>query len=96
MTSHIDHRTGGGSSYVGPDAVNLYRAVTVASGLRMYARSKMLLTRGATITVLLRIAGEYTGKKYKRGQAELASEDMRVWIETMKAALPTTVDGEPV
>jgi hypothetical protein len=54
----------------------------------------MKMTRGASPTVLLGIAGEYTGKKYKRGQYDQAAQDLNVWIETMRAAMPVTVEGE--
>jgi hypothetical protein len=33
----------------------------------------------------------YTGKKYKRGQHDEARADLKVWIETMKSAIPTEV-----
>jgi hypothetical protein len=86
--------TSGGTMYSGPDAVAMYRAVTVKVAIETYARTKMRMTRNATPTVLLGIAGEYTGKKYKRGQYDQAAKDLAVWIETMRAALPVTVEGE--
>lgn len=90
--SHIVHHKSGGTTLVGPDAVNLYRAATLASGLRLYARSGILLTRGATPTRLLLIAKEYTGKTYKRKPDRAhyldAANDVQKWVETMRAALP--------
>jgi hypothetical protein len=81
----------GGTAFIGPDAVNLVRAAHCATALRMYARTKMLMTRMATPTVLLQIAKEYTGKDYKGADKYLhAADDLRVWIETMKSALPIT------
>jgi hypothetical protein len=47
-----------------------------------------LSIRGITKTGLLKIASEYTGVKYKRGEYEKAREDLTTWIETMKLALP--------
>jgi hypothetical protein len=79
---------GQATAFVGKDAVNLYRAAHVKSALSMYAKHKMLMTRGATPNVLLTLATEYTGKTYKRGQHAQAAEDVGVWINTMKAALP--------
>lgn len=87
--SEIVHHDGG-TTLVGPDAVNLFRAISVRAALTMYARTGMKMTRGATPTVLLAIATEYSGKAYKRGQYDQAAEDVRIWVETMKAALPTT------
>jgi len=83
-----------GVMYSGTDAVSMYRAITVKVAIETYARTKMRMTRNATPTVLLGIAGEYTGKKYKRGQYDQAAQDLNVWIETMRAAMPVTVEGE--
>lgn len=92
--SEIVLHASGGMTLAGPDAVNLYRALTVVQGLRMYARSRMLLTRGATPAVLLGIAREYTGQTYKRGEYLKAADDVQTWADTMKAALPVTDNRE--
>lgn len=76
----------GGVMYSGPDAVNLARAITVRSALKL---AKVGLSiRGANKTQLLKIASEYTDRQYKRGQYDLAISDITVWIETMKLAMP--------
>jgi hypothetical protein len=75
-----------GVMYSGPDAVNLARAITVRSALRL-AKIGMSV-RGANKTQLLKIASEYTDRTYKRGQYDLAISDITVWIETMKLAMP--------
>lgn len=76
----------GGIMFSGPDAVNLARAISVKSALRLAMAG--LTVRGVTKTGLLKIASEYTGKQYKRGEYEKAREDLTTWIETMKLALP--------
>jgi hypothetical protein len=76
----------GGMMFSGPDAVNLARAISVKSALRLAMVG--LSIRGVTKTGLLKIASEYTGKKYKRGEYQQAREDLDLWIETMKLALP--------
>ncbi len=81
----------GGVSFVGPDAVALYRALSLAQALRMYARTGLVPTRGITATKLLQLATELTGKRYARGTHAQAADDLRTWIETMKAALPVEV-----
>lgn len=87
--SHIGvDKDGRATSFVGPDAVNLFRAATLASGLRMYANTGMRLTRHVSPTQMLKMAQQYTGKEYRRGQHMVAANDMKVWIDTMKAALP--------
>lgn len=86
----IYNKDGSLSSLVGKDAVSLMRVQTIITGIRMNIQTggKMVLTRDATITRLLQMAGEYTGKKYKRSQKEQAMADLQKWFEEMKAALP--------
>lgn len=92
----IDHRSSGGTSYTGRDAVNLYRAKTLVVALRMYARSGMIPSRNVTPARMLVLASEYTGKTYKRGEHAQAAEDVMTWVNTMAVAIPTTVDGKAV
>lgn len=94
--SEIAYRSSGGTSYVGPDAVNLFRAKLLAESLRMYARCGLIPTRGVTPTRMLAMATEYTGKTYKRGQYVQAADDIQKWADTMAVAIPTTVDGKAV
>lgn len=86
----IYNKDGSLSALVGRDAVSLMRVQTIITGIRMNINTggKMQLTRGATITHLLKLAGEYTGKTYKRSQKQQAMDDLNVWFQTMKAALP--------
>jgi hypothetical protein len=86
--SSISIHKSGGMTFSGPDATNLFRAMTLASSLGLYAKCGMIPTRGVTITVMLKMATEYTGKKYKRGDAAKAQADVKQWCEAMKAALP--------
>ena len=90
MESEIIH-SAGGVTFAGPDAVALFRATTLWSGLRLYARSRIKPNRAWTPTAMLKAAGQITGKVYKRGQYETAAADLRIWIDTMKAALPVTI-----
>jgi hypothetical protein len=76
----------GGVMFAGPDAVNLYRAMSVRASLRIVGIGMSI--KGVSKTGLLKIASEYTGKQYKRGEYEKAREDLTTWIETMKLALP--------
>jgi hypothetical protein len=91
--SSIDIRTGGAASYSGPDAVHLVRAVYLKSAMGLYLKTGIRPTRGVGPTQMLAIASEYTGKKYKRTELATAQADVQTWIDTMKAAIPTTVDG---
>ena len=73
--------------FVGPDATNLFRAVTLRSALGLL-KVGITPTRGLTTAKALKLATEYTGKKYKRTEIDKAREDIKVWCDTMKAALP--------
>lgn len=76
----------GYTMYSGEDGVNLARAISVKAGLRLAMAG--LSIRGTTKTGLLKIASQYTGKKYKRGAYQEARDDLQVWIDNMKLALP--------
>lgn len=78
----------GGTSYVGPDAVALLRARTIASALRLYARTGMKANRAYTPSNMLAAATGITGKQYKRGQYVQAADDIKVWADNMELALP--------
>lgn len=90
MTSEIIHHASGGTTLAGPDAVNLYRAIVLASSMRLFAKTGIKPTRGVGGPQMLAMATQYTGKTYTRTQMEQAAEDVKHWADTMKAALPTT------
>lgn len=56
-----------------PDMMQL---ITLKGALKLYAKTGMLPTRGMTITRMLALATSITGKPYKRGQAQKASDDL--------------------
>lgn len=78
----------GATTIEGPDAIECYRAFVLASSLKLYAKTKIIPTRGVTITRMLEMATRYSGVKYKRGQAMEAAEDVEMWAKVMKSALP--------
>lgn len=89
----IKHRDGT-TAFVGPDAVALSRALTLRLAIDIYDKTRRQVTRGMGPTRLLALAAEYTGKHYKRGQYKQASEDLYVWANTMRAALPVQIEEE--
>lgn len=91
--SYLTMRDGKITGYIGPDAANLFRAITLKFGLDLYVATKgaVIPTRGLTITRMLKMATEYSGKEYKRGGAPLAIDDLEKWIDAMRAALPVHV-----
>ncbi len=90
MDSEIIHGPAG-TTFAGPDAVALYRATALWSGLGMYLKCKMQPNRAWTPTAMLKAASGITGKTYKRGQYQQARDDLKIWMDTMKSALPVTV-----
>lgn len=75
-------------AFVGRDGVEVFRVRMLISSIRLHMRSGIIPTRGVTITKMFAMAGEYTGKKYKRGQHEQAMADLKIWLDTMVTALP--------
>jgi hypothetical protein len=84
--SYISHGRGG-TTFAGPDAVNYFRAATLRSGLGLL-KVGIRPTRGLTVTRALKLVTEYTGKKYKRTEIDIARADLTVWIDAMRCALP--------
>ena len=78
------------TTFVGPDAIKLYRAVTLKHSIKMWVDHGIIPTRGVTITHMMKLATGYTGITYKRGPAgaAMAIEDLDKWINAMKAAIP--------
>jgi hypothetical protein len=64
-------------SFNGPAAVDVYRILTLASSIKMYAACGLIPTRGVTITRMLAMAGEYTRKVYKRKDMLQAADDLK-------------------
>jgi len=93
--SGIDYHKGSTMIY-GPDGIAFYRAAAIASALRFYAKTGMKINRAYTPTNMFAAATEITGKTFKRGQYLEAAEALTAWAQTMKAALPKTVDGKVV
>ena len=87
--SYISHSPSG-ILFSGPDAIRLQQAITLRSAIKMYVASggQIIPTRGMGITKMLALAGGVTGKTYKRSQTAEAQQDLHIWIETMKSALP--------
>lgn len=84
----------GAISVTGPDAMLLYKAITLRSALQLYAKTKIRPTRHIGPTDMLELAGEFSRRKYKRGAFDEAISDLTVWINTMKVALPIIDEGQ--
>jgi hypothetical protein len=71
----------------GLDAVRLFQAAALASGIGLLQKG-IKPGRGWTMKAALARASTITGKTYKRSEADKARADLSVWVQTMKAALP--------
>lgn len=88
MDSELHTENGKITAYVGRDATELFRVRTIKMGIELHKKTGMILTRGVTITKLFKMAKEYTGQTYKRGEHDRAVQDLNVWINNMVLALP--------
>ena len=86
--SSITYTNGQGTSFVGLDAVEVFRAATLSSALGLL-KAGITPTRGLTAKKALAMVARYTGQSYKRGEFDRARADLKVWIETMKSAIPS-------
>ena len=74
--------------YAGPDAAKLFQAKALIASLKLYSKTKLIPTRGVTITRMLAMATAITQKPYKRGDAAKAADDVQRWADTLLASLP--------
>jgi len=80
----------GSTTFAGYDATELFRAATIRSALGLLLKG-IQPTRGMTLTKTLALCERFTGRRYRRTEADQAIFDLTVWIETMKSAIPTEV-----
>ena len=71
----------------GPAAVNLYRLVALESALALYIKTKMIPTRGMTITKMRMMAFEYTG--YAGRDNRLALARLVEYVESLTGQICT-------
>jgi hypothetical protein len=92
LDSYIVKHGDGVTAFIGLDSTRLLHARTVYHALRA-CKAGMRLTRTATPTRCFDMASKITGKRYKRGQYDLAMADVRAWILAMESALPVIEKG---
>lgn len=85
--SKITVSSGGAVTFEGPDAIQLFRANQIRSALGLH-KTGMRMSRGVTNRILFEQASQITGKKYKMKDFDRAREDLKIWIDAMKAAMP--------
>ena len=90
MTATISTTPSGATVCSGRAAVDVFRAKTIASALRLYAKTGMKMNRAYTPTNMLAAASEITGTKFKRGQFVQAAEALTKWAD---GEIGTTVNA---
>ncbi len=63
------------------------------SSLALYqiSEGRIIPSRGVTLKKMLDMATVYTGQVYKRTEIDKAKQNLNVWLETMKSAIPVEV-----
>lgn len=90
MTESSITHSNGGTMFAGPDAVRVFQAAALASGIGLLQKG-IMPRRGWSMRRALERATFYTGVTYKgKKDADKARSDLKVWIETMKSSIPTT------
>lgn len=86
---HIRVHRDGGMSFVGRDAVEVYRLKSLRSFINLHKRSGMIPTRGVTITAMLGEVTKLTGKPYKgKTKHDAALADLDQHIAALDATIP--------
>lgn len=81
------------TSFSGPAAVNVFGMLTLASALRLYAKTRMQVNRAYTPTAMLRAASTYTGQKFKARDYLAAADALTAAAHALRANLP---DGNSI
>lgn len=76
----------GGGSFVGTVGVDAFRLIMVLQALKML-KVGLVSTRGMTQGKALMLASNYTGRRYKRGQIDLAISDMETAVKARRETL---------
>lgn len=76
------------TSFVGPNAVAIYRATAIKCALSLYHRTGLQANRAYTPSAMLRAATDITGKSFKRGQYIEAMQALDAWIDEQRARVP--------
>jgi hypothetical protein len=75
-------------TFAGPDAVHMYRVLSLMNAISLHKKSGLIPTRGMGIMRMFKQAQEFTGQTYKRGEHDRAIDDLHTWIQLMRSSLP--------
>lgn len=65
------------------------QALLIKQAIEMHRKYGMQMTRGFTVSMAMKAATEYTGKKYKRNEYEQAEKDLQIWMDEKSKFAPT-------
>lgn len=85
--NHIEQHASGGMSFVGPDAVKVYQATVIASGLRLYAKCGIKPNRAYTPSAMMAMATALKGGKFKARDYLTAAEALTIWAHSQAEAI---------
>lgn len=91
MTDTINVTKDQVTSFVGPNAVNVYAMRVLSVGLEGYAKYGIVPNRAYTPTAMLQAAERWTGKKFKRGQYFEAAQAVRLAADDLQREKVTVV-----
>jgi hypothetical protein len=66
------------TTFTGKDEVNTFVLVVLKNAIKLYVNTGMKANRAYTPANMLAKAGEFTGKTYKRGQLQIAHDDLQL------------------
>lgn len=64
------------TTFTGEKEVNTFVLVVIKNAIKLYIKTGMKANRDYTPTNMLRKASEFTGVAYKRGQLQIALDDL--------------------
>lgn len=89
MKDHIEVREGV-TTFSGRGAVDVYRALVIASGLELYAKTGMKPNRAYTPSAMMKAAREFTGKTLKARDYVGAAKALREWADSQAVPVVRT------
>lgn len=78
------------TTFSGPKAVNVFACFTVATALKMYAKTGIRANRAYTPSRMLAFVQQQTGKRFKRTQYLEAADYLVDWAKAQRATIPET------
>ena len=70
------------------DGILAFNVITLKAGLKIYHKHKIRVNRHLTPAKMLACASRVSGKAYKRGQYQLAIDDLQAWLDERKERPP--------